>query len=95
MSSTCSDCSLPIDPDSDCPACQVTWAEMVESMSQPGAVVCVTLPSDVAPWYDEDALGASWVGDVYQANGDSLDVYNPQGDVEPVPIEYCRPRRTA
>lgn len=82
-----------LDPDSDCPECQVAWAEMVEVMSRPGANVRVQLPPDVAPWYDETAFGASWVGDVYQGNGDSLDVFNPNGDVEPVAIEFCRPWR--
>jgi len=81
------------DPDSDCPECQIIWAGMVDDMSSPGANVRVTLPPDVAPWYDEGAYGASWVGDVYQPNGDSLDVFNPNGDVEPVAIEYCRPWR--
>lgn len=81
------------DPDSDCPECQIIWAGMVDDMSSPGANVRVTLPPDVTPWYDEDAHGASWVGDVYQPNGDLLDVFGPGGDVEPVPIEYCRPWR--
>jgi hypothetical protein len=53
--------------------------------------VRVTLPADVAPWFDPDAFGASWVGDVYSVNGDSLDIINADSDVEPVPIEYCRP----
>ena len=63
---------------------------MVEEMSRPGANVRVTLPPDIAPWYDPDAFGASWVGDVYGVNGDQLDVFNPEGGVEPVPVEYCR-----
>lgn len=81
------------DPDSDCPVCQVVWAEYVEAMSRPGANVRVTLPSDVAPWFDETAVGASWTADVYQSNGDSIDVFTPDGDVEPVDIAYCRPWR--
>jgi len=80
-----------LDPDSDCPECQTLWAEMVDDMSRVGANVRVTLPADVAPWFDPDAFGASWVGDVYSVNGDSLDIINADSDVEPVPIEYCRP----
>lgn len=81
------------DPDSGCPECQILWAEMVDDMSRPGANVRVTLPADVAPWYDDNAFGATWVADVYQPNGDMLDVFNPEGGVEPVPVEYCRPWR--
>jgi len=78
------------DPDSECVKCQIRWAEMVDEMSRPGANVRVMLPPDVAPWHDPSAYGASWVGDVYAPNGDSLDVFGPTGDVEPVPIEWCR-----
>ncbi len=60
-------------------------------MARPGARVLVTLPPDVAPWADEDDYGASWVGVVDGVNGDTLDVTGPGGDVEPVPVEYCRP----
>lgn len=79
------------DPDSDCPECQIVWAEMVDAMSRVGANVRVTLPADVAPWFDEGALGASWIADVVNVNGDSLDVTNPDGGVEPVDIQFCRP----
>lgn len=82
-----------LDPDSDCPECQIRWAEMVDEMVWAGANVRVTLPPDVSPWFDETAFGACWVGDVHSVNGDSLDVETPSGDVEPVPIEFCRPWR--
>lgn len=78
------------DPDSACPDCQVAWTEEVEAMAKPGARVKVTLPKDVAPWYDQSALGASWVGTVCTPNGDQLDVTTPTGEVEPVPLDYCR-----
>lgn len=81
------------DPDSECPDCQIAWAEMAEAMARPGANVRVTLPSDVAPWFDREAFGATWKGDVYGVNGDTLDVFTPDGNVEPVPIEYCRVNR--
>lgn len=78
-----------VDPDSDCPDCQIAWAEMVEAMCVVGAKVRVQLPEDVAPWWDEAALGAAWDAEVVCINGDSLDVSTPTGDVEPVPVEYC------
>ena len=84
-------CDHPFDPDSDCVECQLKWAEMVDAMSRVGANVRVTLPDDITPWFDELAFGASWVGDVVAVNGDSLDIINADSDVEPVPIEFCRP----
>lgn len=83
-------CDHPLDPDSDCVECQLSWAEMVDAMSRVGANVCVTLPDDVATWFDPAAFGATWIGDVVCVNGDSLDVMNADSDVEPVAIEYCR-----
>ena len=82
-----------LDPDSDCPECHVIWGEMADAMARVGANVRVSLPGDVAPWWAPLKLGASWVADVEGVNGDSLDVQTPTGDVEPVPIEYCRPWR--
>jgi hypothetical protein len=82
------------DPDSACPECQIVWAQMVEEMSRPGANVRVTLPPDVAPWFDENAYGASWEGYVLYANGDSLDIMaRDDAEVEPVDITFCRPWR--
>ena len=81
------------DSDSDCPECQILWAGMVDAMSRVGANVRVTLPPDIAPWWDESAFGASWVADVEGVNGDQLDVQTPDGDIEPVDIAYCRPAR--
>lgn len=74
----------PIDPDLDCPECQVAWTEI----RQPGTRVRVTLPSDIAPWFNEDDYGASWDAVVVGVNGDSIDVTTPTGDVEPVDGEY-------
>jgi hypothetical protein len=80
-----------LDPYSDCPECQLRWGEMVDSMSQVGANVRVSLPGDIAPWHAPAKIGASWIGDVVGVNGDTLDIINAGSDVEPVPIEYCRP----
>lgn len=79
------------DPDSDCPECQIIWAGMVDEMSSTGRSVRVTLPPDIAPWHDEAAYGKTWVGDVVGVNGDSLDITTPDGDIEPVDINLCRP----
>lgn len=79
------------DPDAECPECQVQWAEVAEAMSTPGVQVQVQLPADVAPWYDENAWGASWKATVVYVNGDSLDVTAPDGSVEPVDLGFCRP----
>ena len=59
--------------------------------ARPGARVLVTLPPDIAPRYDDEAYGATWTGEIVGVNGDELDVTGPGGDVEPVPVEYCRP----
>jgi hypothetical protein len=74
----------------DCPECQILAAEEGEACAQVGARVRVTLPDDVAPWFDESAYGATWEGEVVGVNGDSLDVTTPTGDVEPVDLELCR-----
>jgi len=60
-------------------------------MSTAGRPVVVTLPADVAPWWAPEEYGAVWPANIYNVNGDSLDVTTPDGDVEPVPVEYCRP----
>lgn len=70
----------------DCPECQVAWVESL----QPGCRVLVTLPPDVAPWWDETATGATWEAEIVTVNGDSLDVTTPTGGVEPVDAEFCR-----
>lgn len=90
-SMTCETCGGPIGKGEDCPECQVTAAEMMDACCETGARIVVTLPPDVAPWWDEEAFGATWEATVVGVNGDSLDVTTPTGDVEPVDVEYCRP----
>ncbi len=59
---------------------------------EPGSPVTVTLPDDIAPWWDESAYGATWPAVVVGVNGDSIDVTTTTGDVEPVDAEYVTPR---
>ena len=55
-----------------------------------GDEVLVTLPDDVEGWYQPP--GASWVAVVVYVNGESVDVEDKDGNIEPVPIEWCRPK---
>lgn len=89
---TCDECGAPVGTSDDCPECQVAAAEMGDACYQVGAEITVVLPDDIAPWWDEDAYGATWDAVVVSVNGDSLDVTTPTGDVEPVDVELCRPR---
>lgn len=52
----------------------------------PGTPVLVRLPPDVPGW--SRPPGASWRGRVVFVSGDSVDVQDEAGDVEPVDIEY-------
>lgn len=86
----CAECGEPTGTGEDCPECQVTAAEMGEARFQVGDEVTVTLPPEIAPWWDEEAYGATWEAEVVYVNGDSLDVTTPTGDIEPVDADLCR-----
>lgn len=92
---TCAECGAPTGTGEDCPECQVSAAEALDACCQVGALVTVTLPDDIAPWWDDGAYGASWDAVVVYVNGDSLDVTTPSGDVEPVDLEFVRVRGAA
>lgn len=51
-----------------------------------GSTVKVKLPADVEGWAQE--AGAEWVGTVVYINGDSIDVEDPAGNIEPIDLEY-------
>ena len=55
---------------------------------KPGSRVRVTLPADVAGWHHPE--GATWIGTVVAVNGDSIDVRDEAGVVEPVDRGYVR-----
>ena len=57
-----------------------------------GDRVRVRLPPDVAGWSRPE--GANWPGVVVFVNGDSIDVRDGRGDVEPVDAEYVTPEAT-
>ena len=57
-----------------------------------GDEVIVTLPGDVQGWYPP--AGAAWLAVVVYVNGDSVDVEDKDGNIEPVPIEWCSPKPT-
>lgn len=63
----------------------------------PGARVRIALPPDVESWSGEP--GRSWLATVVAVNGDSIDVRDDAGEVEPVDAEYVtlerRPSRRA
>ena len=55
---------------------------------KPGSRVRVTLPPDVKGWHRPE--GATWTGVVVAVNGDSIDVRDEAGEIEPVDREYVR-----
>lgn len=87
---TCPDCGAPAGTGEDCAECQIARVGAI----QVGGRVTVTLPDDVALWYDEEAYGATWEATIIAINGDSLDVTTPTGDIEPVDAEFCAPLAT-
>ena len=51
-----------------------------------GQRVRVKLPPDVAGWYHPE--GDEWLGTVVFVNGDSVDVEDDDGEVEPIDAEF-------
>lgn len=58
-----------------------------------GDEVEVSLPHDVSGWYVP--AGATYKGWVHYVNGDLLDVEDEDGNIEPMPVEWCRPHTEA